>query len=239
MYRRRLLAALGVGLTVGTVRAGARAAPRDWPDLSVNATVPDRAATPTGTPTATPTETPTPTPTETPTPTPTETPTETPTPTPTPTPTGPPNHPTGERFVVGEGSSAFAYTAHRFLRAERLGRGKGLPARGVYVIGDFTVEKLSGRYSPVPVESMVLRGGVVQRVQVDVTNAAPDDDRIDRQSLANVAAFPDEPVRGIVVYDVPPDAAGDLYVRITPPNASGTDVAHDVPIGPLDSIESL
>ncbi|MFB6303804.1 MAG: hypothetical protein ABEH47_01455, partial [Haloferacaceae archaeon] len=56
-----------------------------------------------------PTDTPTPTPTDTPTPTPTDT------PTPTPTPTGPPRHDLGEWFVVGEGSNAFAYTAHQFL----------------------------------------------------------------------------------------------------------------------------
>lgn len=235
MYRRRLLAAVGVGLTVGAVRAGLPESFEDGPTRQPT-------ETPTPTPTPTPTETPTPTPTETPTPTPTPTPTETPTPTPTetptPAPTGPPSHPTGERFVVGTGTDAFAYTVHRSWQADRLGRGRGRPANGVFIVVDMTAEKLSGRYSAVPIESIVLRGGVVERVDVDATNGAPDDDRIDLQSLANVAAFPDRPVRGVIVYDARPDLAEDLYLRITPPDAEDEGV-HTVPLGPLDSIDSL
>jgi hypothetical protein len=191
--------------------------------------------TPTGTPTPTPTATATPTETPTPTPTATATPTETP----TPTPTGPPSHPVGERFVVGEGSQAFAYTVHRFLRADRLGLGSGFRPQGVFVIADLTAEKLSGDRAAVPVESMILRGGVVKRVQVDLTNAAESDERLDQQSLAEVMAFPEKPVRGLIVYDAPRDPSNDLYLRLTPPNTDSDEAAHAVPIGPYDTITPL
>jgi hypothetical protein len=179
--------------------------------------------------------------TATPTATATATPTETPTPTPTPTavPTRLPTHEMGERFVVGTGNRAFAYTVHRVLRAQQLGMGDGLQARGVFVIADMTVEKVSGDRDAVPVESIILRGGVLKRVNAELTNAAANDDRLDRRSLADTMAFPREPVRGVVAYDVPRDASNDLYLRITPPNDDSDEAAHAVPIGPYDTITPL
>ena len=182
---------------------------------------------------ATPTETPTTTPTERP----TATPTETATPTATPTPTGPPLHELGERFVVGEGSLAFAYTFHQFLQAQSLG-GLRRDARGVFIIADLTIENLTGREAAVPIESIRLRGGARKRVDEDMSNAAGYDPRIDQRSLANVTVIPNRPTRGVLVYDVPMDPSNDYYLRVTPPDASDEEV-HTVPIGTIDTIPHL
>lgn len=251
VYRRRLLAALAVGISVEGSCYGLLGGCKKQSDPFGSIELPDRAAiptetptaTPTDTPTATPTETPTATPTETPTPTPTATPTPTPTPTPTstptPTPTDPRTHSLGERFVVGDGSTAYAYTAHRFLRADKLGQFGGFKPKGVFIIGDLTVEKLGGGRSAVPIESFALRGGAIRNVNVDATNAAEGDKRIDRQSLADIIIFSGDPTRGVIVFDAPRDSSNDYYLRITPPNTSSDDAAHKVPIGPYDELEQV
>lgn len=137
---------------------------------------------------------------------------------------------------MGEGSNAFAYTVHGFMRADRLGQFGGYPADGVYVVGDMTVEKLSGDGMPVPIESFILRGGAIRKVDVDATNDGAKDPRIDAQSLANVVVYPRKGVRGIIVYDAPRDPSNDYRLRITPPGREGDDVAHRVPIGPYDEL---
>lgn len=192
------------------------------------------------TPTATETETPTPTATPTPTPTPTATPTATPTPTPTPTatPRGLPTHSLDERFVVGEGNRAWAYTFHRFLRAERVGI-SNREAVGVFVIADATVQNLTNRFEGVPLRSIVLRGGVIEYVLQDVTDTAADDRRLDTESLATVSLNSRQSSRGILVYDVPDDPSRDYFLRITPPNTDADEAAHVVPIGSVDSLTSL
>jgi hypothetical protein len=235
VYRRRLLAAIGVGVTVGTGRA---VIPRNLGER-FEQPVETETATPTSTPTATPTETPTPTPTSTPTATPTETPTPTPTATPGPAPTGIPSHPPGERFVVGTGAEAFAYTVHQFWRADRLGFGSGRRANGVFIVVDLTVERLGGSGGgPVPIEHVNLRGGVLQRVATETTNAATNDSRIDLPSLAEEPAFTDVPLRGILVYETPREP-NRHYLRITPPNDESDQAAHAVPVGPPDSLPPL
>lgn len=188
--------------------------------------------------TETPTATPTATATQTRTPTPTPTATATPTATPVPTMAGPPSHRFDERFVVGEGAGAYAYTFHQFLRADRLGQ-TNLEPRGVFLVADLTAENLSRRSDAVPIESMVLRGGLIKYVDVSVTNSAETDARLDGQSLADATVPEGQSVRGFVVYDVPRDPANDLFLRITPPNDEGDEVAHVVRVGPYDTIPSL
>ncbi|MFB6298038.1 MAG: DUF4352 domain-containing protein [Salinirussus sp.] len=200
---------------------------------------PTPTATATATATATPTPTATPTVTATPTPTPTATATATPTAmaTPTPTATGPPTHALGERFVVGDGRRAWAYRFHRFWRSQRIGI-SNREADGVYVVADVTVENLTGASSGVPIDSLVVRGGVIKYPLVEASAAAANDPRLDTQSLAFAAVTAGATVRGVLAYDVPETASNDYFLRITPPGSSRsmTDAAHVVSIGPVTSL---
>lgn len=229
MRRRQYMAVLGA-FVAGTMVGNSAGSERGTDASTATATA---TATPTSTPTATPTGTPTATQTTTPTATSTATPTA------TATPTGPPRHPLGERFVVGEGDAAFAYTVHGFRKAERLGYGDGYEADGVFLVVEMTAEKLSGDGQPVPLEEMELRGGVLKRVDAEMSNEAENDDRIDQESLADVVGYPGRPVHGLIVYDVPPEDAEDLYLSLTPPNDDSEAAVHVVPVGPLDDVESL
>lgn len=109
----------------------------------------------------------------------------------------------------------------------------------MFVVVDMTAEKLSGGDAAVPVESIILRGGVVKRSSTELSNAAANDERIDRPSLADTNAFPGEPVRGVLAYDVPRGPSDRLYLRITPPDDTSDEAAHAVPVGPLDGIPPL
>lgn len=216
MHRRELLSALSVGLATGLAGCNGEESP-----------------------TTTPVETDTATATPTPTPTPTATPTRTPTPTATPTATGPPRHGLGERFVVGEGNAAWAYTVHRFWTADRLGVTRSQTPEGVFLGCDLTVEKLRGDDRPVPTESIVMRGGIVVYPGVVDTNAAADDSRIDGVPLTNATGFVREPLRGVLVYDVPPTATAAYFLRITPSTTDEASAAHVVPVGPTDALPAL
>ena len=234
MERRSLLVALGSAVTGGLVgyvlgEAGGRT-DDDGSEQSIEAAA--ATATPTATPTATATSTATPTAAATPTATATSTPTPTATPRPYPT------HGFGEPFTVGGPSTEFRYTVHGAFRADTVGRFGGIPAEGVYAGVVLTVENLTGSRRAVPLQSIVLRGGVRKFPKADATNAAERDDRVGEQSLANATLYPDEPVRGVVVYDVEPEDAGDLSIHVVPPNIDGP-VPNVVPLGPLSGLDEL
>ena len=180
------------------------------------------------------TETPTatPTPTDTPTPTPTDTPTPTATPRPYPT------HDFGETFTVSGTATEFRYTFHGAFRADRVGRFGGIPAEGVYAGAVLTVGNRTNSRTAVPLQSIVLRGGVRKYPNVDATNAAGRDERVGEASLADTTLYPDEPVRGVVVYDFKAKDAGDLAVHVVPPDLDGP-TPHVVPLGPLSELDEL
>jgi hypothetical protein len=242
MERRSLLVALGsafggglAGYAVGASESGGtEAAPASSGDGGDEQSI-DAAAT---TPTAT--DTPAPTPTETPTPTPAATPTPTPaaTPTPTPTPSRYPTHGFGESFAVSGASTDFRYVFHRVFRADTIGRFGGTPAEGVYVGAVLTAENRTNSRTAVPLKSIVLRGGVRKFPDTDATNTAGLDDRVGEESLAKATLHPNEPVRGVVVYEFEPDAASDLSVHVTPPDIDGP-TPHVVPLGPLSELDAL
>lgn len=225
MRRRSLLVALGSAVTGGLAgyALGVMGSDDAGTEQSVEAAT---AETPTSTPTATPTATPTPTPTPTATPTPGQTSTSAPT------------HEFGEAFAVSGPSTEFRYTVHSVFRADMVGRFGGVPAEGVYVGVVLTAENRTGSRGAVPLESVVLRGGVRTFPNADATNAAGRDDRIDEQSLADTTLYPEEPVRGVVVYDIDPESAGDLAVHFVPPNVDEA-VPHVVPLGPLSGLGRL
>jgi hypothetical protein len=235
MERRSLLVALGSAVAGGLTgyALGASGGNDAESTQSIEAA---GAATPGAT--ATPTETPTPTPTETSTPTPTETPTPAPTPTPTPTPTPYPTHGFGESFVVSGASTEFRYVVHSVFRSETVGRFGGIPAEGVYVGAVLTVENRTDSRTAVPVRSIILRGGIKKYPKTEATNAAGRDDRIGEQSLANATLYPDEPVRGVVVYEFDPERATTLSLHAVPPDIDGP-TPHVVPLGPLADLEPL
>lgn len=232
MERRSLLVALGSAFTGGLAGYVLGAAGSDEGDSAQS--IEAAAETPTATPTPTATATPTPEPT--PTPTPTATPSPTPTPTATPRPY--PTHDFGETFTVSGSSTAFRYTVHSAFRADSVGRFGGMPAEGVYAGAVLTVENLTGSRRAVPLRSIVLRGGVRKFPNVDATNAAGTDERIGETSLADATLYPEEPVRGVVVYDFKAEDAGDLSVQIVPPDIDGP-IPHVVPLGPLSGLDEL
>lgn len=217
MDRRTLLSSLGAGCLA--LLAGCNTGTESTPTAT-------RTATPTATPTRTRTAT------STPTPTPTATATS------TPTAGGPPRHALGERFVVGEGNRAWGYTFRRFLRAERVGV-SNREANGVYVVADATAENLTGRAAPVPIESIVLRGGVIEYVLQGVTDTAASDNRLETKSLATISLAAGQSARGILVYDVPDDPSKDYFLRIAPPDTAAEETVHVVPIGSVGSLTSL
>ncbi len=218
MERRSLLVALGSAVTGGLVGYVLGEAGTETNDGGSEQSIEAAAAT------ATPTATPTPTPT----------PTATPTPTPRPYPT----HGFGETFTVGGSSTEFRYTVHGAFRADTVGRFGGIPAEGVYAGAVLTVENRTSSRRAVPLRSIVLRGGVRKFPNADATNAAGRDDRVGEQSLANATLYPDEPVRGVVVYDVEPEDADDLSIHVVPPNIDGP-IPNVVPLGPLSGLDEL
>jgi hypothetical protein len=220
MRRRRVLAALGaVAATAGCV--GQRGT--ESPTASSTATA-------TGTGTGTADETATASETATATPTGTGTAVE------DPAPEGPPTHALGERFVV-EGGPPVAYTFHRFARAARLGPIGREPDQGVFLVAECTVENLGDTPLVVPIESILLRGGVRLVARQDDTDAASADDRLDLPPLTDETAFPDDPLRGVLAYDLPTTPGNDYYVRITPPDADAPE--HRVPVGPVEDLPDL
>lgn len=193
-------------------------------------------------------ETPADTATESSTPAPTAEATETPTATPAGTATetsgsvdietvAEPTHDLDERFVV-EGQPAIAYTFHRFARADRLGPIGREPDQGSFVVVECTVESLAGSPIAVPIEDIVLRGGVRLFARQDDTDAAAADSRVDQPPLTDETLFPETPLRGVLAYDLPATPGNDYYVRITPPGEPETP-AHRVPVGPLESLPEL
>ncbi|MFB6169396.1 MAG: hypothetical protein ABEJ43_11215 [Haloferacaceae archaeon] len=229
MERRSLLVAVGSAVAGGL--AGYVLGASGLQDGPQEQTI--EAAT-TETPAAATTETAT----ATPTPTPTETPTPTTTPTPTSTATPYPTHEFGESFVVSGASTEFRYVVHSAFRSETVGRFDGVPAEGVYVGVVLTVENRTSARTAVPLRSIVLRGGVREYPSAEASNAAGEDDRIGEPSLANATLYPDEPVRGVVVYDFDPERAGTLSLHVVPPDVDGP-VPHVLPLGPLSAIEPL
>ncbi len=180
--------------------------------------------------------------TDTRTPTATDTPTSTPTATDTPTPTSRPYPTRGfdDAFEVSGSSTVFGYTVHDALRADSVGRFGGIPADGVYVVLDVTVENRGNGREAVPLREMVLRGGLKKFPDVDATNAVEGDDRIEDESLADVPLYAGDRVDGVVVYDVEPSAAADMAVWFTPPDPESDDPTPVVvPIGTLDELEAL
>ena len=230
MERRSLLVTLGSAFGGGVVGYAAGAAE---PTESATSRESIRAVDETSTETSTPTETPAPT--ETPTPTPTET------PTPTPTATPEPRYPVyefDEAFTVGGPSTEFRYVVHRAFWADSVGRFGGVPAEGVYVGAVVTAENRGQGRTPVPLQNVVLRGGVRKYPTTEAANAAEYDDRLEGRSLANVSLYPDNPVRGVVVYDLAPGNAGDLALHFTPPDVDAP-LPHVVRFGPLDGLDPL
>jgi hypothetical protein len=149
---------------------------------------------------------------------------------------GPPTHGPGERFVV-EGDPSVAYTFHRFARADSLGPIGREPDQGTFLVAECTVETLGSGPIAVPVESILLRGGVRLVARQDDTDAASADDRVDLPPLTDETVFPNEPVRGVLVYDLPTTPGNDYYVQITPPDADGPE--HRVPVGPVEDLPAL
>lgn len=240
MERRSLLVALGsafggglAGYAVGASESGGtEAAPASPGDAGDEQSIDAAATTPSETETPTATTMPTATATSTPTPTPTATPTATATPSPYPT------HGFDESFAVSGSSTDFRYTVHRAFRADTIGRFGGTPAEGVYVGVVLTVESRTNSRTAVPLQSIVLRGGVRKFPDIDATNAGERDDRVNEESLANATLYPDRPVRGVVVYEFDPDAANDLSVHVTPPDIDGP-TPHVVPLGPVSGLDAL
>jgi hypothetical protein len=242
MDRRSLL--VGIGSALGGALAGYAVGASDSGDGATAQTVEAEPATetPTATPTPTPTPTATPTPTPTPTATPTPTPTPTATPTPTPTPTATPRpYPVrgfGDVFELEGASTTHRIVVDEAFRADAVGRFGGVPADGVYVVVRMVVENRGDGRAPVPIEEMSLRGGVRKFPNVDATNAAGRDERLDASSLAEVALYGGDRIEGVVVYDVDPEAAGDLEVWFRPPGVEdATPVV--VPVGRLDDLDPL
>ena len=177
--------------------------------------------------------------------TPTPTPEETPTATATETSdgsvgiqtTGEPTHGLDERFVV-DGPRPIAYTFHRFSRADRLGPIGREPDQGAFLVVECTVENAASDPMPVPIEDIVLRGGVRLFARQDDTDAAAADDRVDLPPLTDETVFPGTPLRGVLAFDLPAAEDNDYYLRITPPGDPETPV-HRVPVGTLDSLSEL
>ena len=174
----------------------------------------------------------------------TEAPTETPTATataagtPSATPVaGDPTHGLGERFVV-EGERPVAYTFTRFLSADRLGPIGREADQGAFLVADCTVENRWREPLAVPVEEIVLRGGVRLFARQDDTDAAAADDRVDLPPLTDETTFPGTPVRGVLAFDVPADPDNDYYLSITPPGDAEEPV-HRVPLGRLADLPAL
>lgn len=212
MRRRTLLAALGTALVAG---CGGQGGP--GPETPDDGT---ETATATATETATATATPAPSPTE----------------AMTPAADGVPTHALGESFVV-DGAPAVGYTFHRFTTADSLGPIGREPDQGVFLVAECTVENRGGSATAVPIESIALRGGVRLFARQDDTDAGAADDRVDLPPLTDETMFPGEPIRGVLVYDLPAGPGSDLYVRITPPDADEPE--HRVPVGPVGELPSL
>ncbi|MEF8820248.1 MAG: hypothetical protein V5A31_13455 [Haloferacaceae archaeon] len=148
-----------------------------------------------------------------------------------------PTHGLGERFVV-EGQQPVAYTFHRFARAERLGPIGREPDQGAFLVVECTVENMTRQPMAVPIEEIVLRGGVRLFARQDDTDAAAADDRVDLPPLTDETIFRGTPLRGVLAFDLPAAAGNDYYIRITPPGDAETPV-HRVPVGPLESLPEL
>jgi hypothetical protein len=141
-----------------------------------------------------------------------------------------------ERFVVGEGSQAFAYTVHRFLQTKSVS--PVIPeAEGVYLILDMTVENLTGQKDVVPREAIRIFGGARKSPIPSLSYHAGN--RLDLMSLADITVRPNDPTRGVLAYEVPDDPSNDYYLRITPPNDTSDEGVHTVPIGTVDTIPQL
>jgi hypothetical protein len=220
--RRTLLSALGAALAAAAGCGGRGEGPAETP-----ASASESADTASATPAPTDAETPTPAPTT------TETSTggvgiQT---------TEVPTHRLDERFVV-EGQQPIAYTFHRFARAERLGPIGREPDQGSFLVVECTVENAAREPMPVPIEDIVLRGGVRLFARQDDTDAAAADDRVDLPPLTDETVFPDVPLRGVLAFDLPAAESNDYYLRITPPGDPETPV-HRVPVGTLESLPEL
>jgi hypothetical protein len=220
--RRTVLAALGAALAAaagcGSRGEGAPETPADTPtpESSTPASTAEETRSPTATPAGTATETSGSVGIET---------------------TTEPTHGLDERFVV-DGQPPIAYTFHRFARAERLGPIGREPDQGAFLVAECTVESLAGSPIAVPIEDIVLRGGVRLFARQDDTDAAAADDRIDLPPLTDETVFPETPLRGVLAYDLPAAPDNDYYVQITPPGEAETPV-HRVPVGPLESLPEL
>ena len=231
MDRRTLLVALGSSVAGGVVGYGFGRAGGDG--------AAGRNAAETSTPSVRSTETPTPTATGTPTATPTETPTPTATGTPTATPVPHPTHATGDSFTVDDASGGFRYVVHGFFKADAIGRFDGVEAEsGVFVGASLTVENLGRSKRAVPIDDLVLRGGVIKHVDAEMTNAIERDDRTDLKSLANRLCYPDDPERGAIVFDAPRDSSHDYRLHVRSPDDPES-TQHVVHIGTLSEIEPL
>lgn len=148
-----------------------------------------------------------------------------------------PTHGLDERFVV-EGQQPVAYTFHRFARAERLGPIGREPDQGAFLVVECTVENRAGSPMAVPIEDIVLRGGVRLFARQDDTDAAAADDRVDLPPLTDETIFPGDPLRGVLAFDLPATEGNDYYLRITPPGDVETPV-HRVTVGTLESLPEL
>lgn len=213
-----MLAALGATLG-GIAGCGARESGPSTTEGSPTAT--DASATATRTPTRTPTDEPT---------------AET-TGSVTVTTVGEPVHGLDERFVV-EGQPPLAYRVNGLRRADRLGPIGREPDQGAFLVVDCTVESLASGPIAVPIEDIVLRGGVRLFARQDDTDAAAADRRVDLPPLTDETLFPDDPLRGVLVFDLPATEGNDYYLRITPPGEPDTP-AHRVTVGPLESVAAL
>jgi hypothetical protein len=185
-----------------------------------------------------PTATDTPTPQATPTPAPTDAPTATEAEASVGiTTVGEPVHGLDERFVV-EGQPSVAYRVNGLRRADRLGPIGREPDQGAFLVVDCTVESLANGPIAVPIEDIVLRGGVRLFARQDDTDAASADRRVDLPPLTDETLFPNDPLRGVLAFDLPTTAGNDYYLRITPPGDADTP-AHRVTVGRLESIDPL
>jgi hypothetical protein len=232
MNRRTVLVAVASALVGGVGGYAAGSTDDGGGARAQSATAP--ADTPAPTPASTPARTDTPTSTPARTDTPTSTPARTDTPRPYPT------RGFDDVFEVTGSSTDFRYIVHGASRADTVGRFDGTPAQGVYVVLELTIENRGNGREAVPLREMVLRGGVKKFPDIDATNAAEEDDRIEGESFADVALYAGDRVRGAVVYDVEPSAATDLSVRFTPPDPESDDPTPVVvPIGTLNGLEAL
>lgn len=182
------------------------------------------------------------TPTRTPTPTPTPSPTPTATPPPTPAP-APVSHGLDERFVVDEGGTPFAYTVHGLRTAERL-LTTTAPEGTRFVVADCTVENLQDEETLLPTDDIwLLAEGVRRSVGVSASNAAGEDSRIERRSLAS-RPFTATPTRGVLAFSEAPLAPEEYRLHFTPPGTTGPTsddptLTHRVPVGPLDRLDRV